>query len=435
MSFLKDFKGLNNSTGLTGIGGLFGITSANQAAAGGEYGKTPASSSFVRNVLVTLLSFIIMGFFAAITVNIKWINPLTEAVSNFSFSDIYYSILHDTGKPERSNAVTMVDIYQFQGRGKFATLIEEIEAQHPSVICIDAVFEGTRMDDQDGDMALAQVIDKYDNIVISMKLEEVHLQGDDWNAHKAIHSYFTEFVKTREAFCNMQRGNLYDAMKREISIKAYVDTMMYHSLIAETVNLYAGYDVTEGRRDNLKINYSPTDFPTIIPSEVKNNIELIQDRIVILGDLHDQIDQHWSPVGEKLPGAVILAYGIQTMLDKTEIVLPNWIIMALLSFAVVLIMLYIINTHSKITQNSTNLFVRFFLGSAYARGMIIFFYSALLLMISFVIFVKWHISINWGWALSGIAFLSTADNLFNAIQGYNVQRRMSRKVKKGIDVT
>lgn len=426
MRGLKEFKGLNGSTGLTGLGGLLGFASANQVAASTCPPKIQKGLSLVKNSIVTLLAFCIMGFFATITVNIKSLNPLTEAISKFSFTDIYYSILHDTGEPQMNHTVTIVDIYQFHGRGNFAELIEDIESLHPAVISVDAVFEGLKLEDQNGDMALADVVEKYDNIIFSMKMEEVHTEQGVWTSHQSIHSYFTDFTEPREAFCNMERGNLYDAMKREIPISAQVDSTLYHSMIVETANQYAGYDITQGRNDAIKINYSPTSFRILKPSEVKLHPELIKDRIVLLGDLHDQNDQHWSPLGEKLAGVNILAYGIHTMLNKTEVIQPHWSITCILSFLIVLTMLYIINFHSSKTQTSGNLIIRFLLGSAYVRSIIIFGYSSILLLTSFVIFSKWNISFGWGWALSGIAFLGTAGNLYNAIRGYYTEVTESR---------
>lgn len=423
MKGFRELIGLNESTGLTGLGGLMGFISANQAASNHGGQKSQEPRPLLKNVCVTLLAFAVMGFFALIMVKLPPLNPLTDTLANFSFTDIYYSVISESGTPVESKTVTIVDINQLEGRGNYADLLEEIESMHPAVICVDAVFEGVRLYDQEGDMQLADVVAKYDNIVFSMKMEELHTENNMWVSTASIHSYFTEFVDVREAFCNMPRGNLYDSMKREIPIAASVDSVMFHSMIVETVNTYARKDVTEGRNDAVKINYSPTSFPSLKPVEVKAHRELIEDRIVLLGDLHDQYDQHWSPLGEKLAGVSILAYGIQTMLDKKEVVKPHWTITCLLSFLVVLMMLYIINLHARWTKDSKNLVVRFLLGSDYARGLIIFASSSLLLMVSFLIFMKWNLSLSWGWAFSGVAFLSTAGNLYKAIRGYYLARK------------
>lgn len=426
MRGFKELIGLNESTGLTGLGGLMGFIGANQAASSHGGQKNQEQSPLLKNACVTLLAFAIMGFFALIMVKLPPLNPLTDTLANFSFTDIYYSVINETGAPVESKTVTIVDINQYEGRGNYADLLEDIEAMHPAVICVDAVFEGPRLYDQDGDMRLADVAEKYDNIVYSMKMEELHVENDMWVSTAPIHSYFTEFVDVREAFCNMPRGNLYDSMKREIPIAASVDSTVFHSMIVETVNAYAHKDVTEGRTDAVKINYSPTTFPSIKPAEVKAHRELIEDRIVLLGDLHEQYDQHWSPLGEKLAGVSILAYGIQTMLDKKEVIKPHWAITCLLSFLVVLTMLYIINLHSRWTKDSKNLVVRFLLGSDYARGIIIFAFSSLLLLVSFLIFMKWNLSLSWGWAFSGVAFLSTAGNLYKAIRSYYIARKQKK---------
>lgn len=429
MRGLKEFLRLNDSPGLTGLGGLFGFVSANQAASKHPMHQIPEPSSWLRNVCVTLLSFVIMGLFALIVVQIRPLNPLKETVANFSFTDIYYSML-STGEAEESHAVVVVDINQFEGRANFAKLLEDIESQHPAAICVDVVFEGVKLDDQDGDMLLADVAGRYDNIIYALKMEDLRDEGGLWVSSFPIHSFFAEFVDVREAFCNMPRGNLYDAMKREIPITARIDTTLYHSMVVETVNLYAHKDITNGRNDAVKINYKPTKFPCLKPAEVVSHRELIEDRIVLVGDLHEQYDQHWTPLGEKMAGVSILAYGIQTLLNQNEVKKPHLVVTFLLGFLVVLLMLYIIRAHARRTKDSHNLVVKYLLGSDYARSIIIFGYSSLLLMVSFLIFVRWNISLSWGWAFSCMAFLGTAGNLYNAIYGYYRANKEKKNVEK-----
>lgn len=372
----------------------------------------------IKNTVISLLAFIIMGFFVVIAVSIKSLNPLTETVSNFSFTDIYYSILHQTSTPQESKLISIVDINMFQGRGNFAKLLENIESMHPKAICIDAVFEGPHIDDPEGDMALADVAEKYCNIIFSMKMENLYDQDGMWTSNFPIHSFFTEYLSVKEAFCNMPRGNLYDSMKRSIPISACVDSVTYHSMIVETANMFAGKDVTKGSNDMVKINYSPLEFAKILPGDVLSHPELFDGRIVLLGDLHEANDQHWSPIGEKLAGVEILAYGIQTLLDKKEVIQPPLIVTCILSFLVIFAMCTIYDMHQNHTRDSSNLAVKYLIGSIYVWNIIIFFVSSVLVFISFIIFSKWNISLSWGWTLSTLAFLSTAENLYLSIGKY-----------------
>lgn len=387
-----------------------------------------------RHSAITLLAFAIMGFFAAVTVSIKSLNPLTEAVSKFSFTDLYYSILRTGRAPEESRVISIVDIYQFLGRGNYAKLLEDLESMHPKVICVDAVFEGMKPEDMEGDMALAEVVEKYDNIVFSMKMEELHEEGGLWVSTEQIRSFFTEFTDVKEGFCNMPRGNLYDEMKREIHTSAQVvvpagDTLKYSSMVVETANLYAGCDIIKGSDDVININYSPTHFPKMKPDEVLKHPEWVEGRIVYLGDLHDAVDQHWSPTGEKLPGVEILAYGTQTLLDKKEVINPHIAITCLLSFFWVLLMRCVLSFYSYYTKQSSRLVVKYIVGSSYGHSILVFIFTYGLLYISFVVFSKWNVSLNWGWALSGFAFLGTGENLYDAVNDYVtalIERRRSK---------
>lgn len=372
----------------------------------------------IKNSVITLLSFIIMGFFAAIIGYIKPFNPLKEAISSFSFTDIYYSILYTTSKPQESKLITIVDINLFQGRGNFAKLLEDIESMHPKVICVDAVFEGPHLDEPEGDMALADVADKNSNIIFSMKLEDLYEQDGVWTSKYPIHSFFESYIPVTEAFCNMPRGNLYDGMKREIPIRACVDSTTYHSMIVKTANLFAGQEVIKEDDDMLRINYSPLQFAKVLPGDVLNHPELFDGRIVLIGDLHEANDQHWSPIGEKLAGVEILAYGIQTLLNKSQVSQPSLLITYLLSFFVILAMCTLYDVHKNLTSRSSNMIVKFIISSSYAWSIIVFLVSSLLIFISFLVFAKWNLTLSWGWTLSCIAFISTSKNLYSSVNNY-----------------
>lgn len=383
--------------------------------------STNVMKSLKEHAAVTLLAFALMAFFALIVIAVRPLNPLKETIANFSFTDIYYSIL-STGEAQESHLVTIVDINQFRGRRNFAQLLDDIESHHPAAICVDAVFEGPDLADQEGDMLLADVVEHYDNIVFALKMEDIGLDAEgQWvSTSPPIRSYFSDFITpTRQAFCNMPRGNLYDAMKREVPITAIVDDTLCRSLIVETANLYAHRDITNGRTTPVRINYTPTNFPTLTPRQVAARPHDIEDRIVIIGDLHEQNDQHWTPLGTKIAGATILAYGIQTMLTRSEVASPPLAVTIALAFFIVVIMRIILKAHARRTMGSPRLVVKYLLGSDYARSIIIFAYSSLLLMISFLIFVRWNITLSLGWALSSMALLRTAENLYNAIHSYH----------------
>ncbi len=373
----------------------------------------------IENCLIAILAFIVMGFFAILLYNIKPLNPLTETISKFSFTDIYYGIIRQTSKPQVSKLISIVDINQFTGRGNFAELLSNIESMNPKVICVDAVFEGNHLDEPEGDMALADVAGKYKNIVFSMKMEDLYEENGEWVSTFPIRSYFANFVPVKEAYCNVPRGNLYDDMKRIIPIyNARADFRIYRSMIVETANMFAGKNVTKESKKEVAINYSPLEFAKIKPNDVLKHPELFDGRIVFLGDLHEANDQHWSPIGTKLPGVEILAYGVQTLLDKKEVKQPHHFVSHLLSFFVVLCVCVLYQFFTSRTRNSDNLLRKFLLGSTYMWNVILFMVSSILLFVSFIIFSNWNISLSWGWAFSCIAFVSTAENLYSSVYKY-----------------
>lgn len=369
---------------------------------------------------ITALSFAIMAFFAGLTLQVKPLDPLSGAIKNFSFTDIYYEILKETAPADTSDLITIVDMTQLYRRGEHAQALADIASLHPKAVGVDVVFD-VEKDDFEGNDSLMQVVAANDNIVFSFKLEGEY-QGDSIGFEEDTHSFFKQYIDFKEGFCNMPRGGLYDGMKREIPVEYRLNGEPCRSLIAQTANTYAGMDLFEGRTSDVKINYSPKVFRVIKPQDVKKHPEWIQDRIVFYGAMHEAADYHWTPVG-KIAGVVVLAYGVETVLQSTEIhELPFWGTL-IISFLFSLCVLYLQQNYRRITGSSKNLFVRFMLGSTYVLSICTFLFTSVLIGFCFLLFSVYGLSISLGWALSSIAFLTTSSNMYDAIKDYIVNKR------------
>lgn len=84
------------------------------------------------------------------------------------------------------------------------------------------------------------------------------------------------------------------------------------------------------------INFPSREFLEIEPSEIPDNIEKIRGKIVILGALRDEADQHPTPTELSMPGVRIHAHSLSTIIDReyfTQLTdAQNWIIALSLCF-------------------------------------------------------------------------------------------------------
>lgn len=383
----------------------------------------------LKNVTVVFLAALIMGFFALITVLTKPLAPVEEAIKNFSFTDIYYSIMTYTGEPEKSHLITIVDLTRLTNRSDIAQTLEDIEAGQPEVLGLDCVFDNEG-EDLIANADLINTVEKYDNMVFSLKFLDWQDEEKGWS--KAIHSFFADFIDIKEGTSNMPRGGLYDSMKRKVPRAEKLNGKYHPSLCAKIANCYAHRDITNGKTDDLNINFSPMEFSVLQPEEVLDHPELIKDRIVLLGCMYDDRDNHWTPVG-KIAGVELLAYGIQSLLTNKEVYEVPQVNFWIISLLIVLLVQIIQSDYLSHTSKSKNIFVRFVLGSTYILGIITFLFTSVFIGITFLLFKTYNVSFNLGWSMSVIAFLGTSRNMYAALKEYaNAYMDKHPKLKKYI---
>jgi len=386
-------------------------------------------NDLLRYVAIAVLAYLMMGFFALITLKFKPLDPLSSAVKNFSFTDIYYEILNESANRDTSKVVTIVDMTKLYRRGDLAKVMEDIESCHPKVIGVDVVFD-VEKDDFAGNDSLITVASMYDNIVFSMKL--LDYKDSEVGFTKEIHSFFGNYTPIKEGFSNMPRGGHYDSMKRILPLRYVSNGEEKPSLIAKTVSEYVGKDLwnEEGSKSELSINFSPMTFQVLDPDEVVLHPELIEGRIVLLGAMYEEVDTHWTPAG-KIAGVNLLAFAAQTLIDKKEVHQLPFLLQLLSSFILTLLIYSLQKQYTNKTNNSKKLFVRFILGSSYMFNVGMFFFTSILLGICFYIFAYTQVSINIAWALASLAFMSTSSNMLEALTNY-VKARIERKKQKYI---
>ena len=364
----------------------------------------------LKTLAVVGFSFLIVWGYAQIALNLSFLNPITEAVDNISFTDKYYQMR----EAKESRLVTLVDLTELYDRGEIAQAIEDIEACRPAVIGLDCVFEGEKPDVR-ADNAVRNVAKRYDNIVFSYKLLDE--QDDGTGYSRSIHSFFTDEMPVHEGVTNMKRDNLYNNIKRTLQLGWLLNGKKELSLVGEVVNLYAGSEIVTAKHDDEKINFSPTVFTKVKPSEVFQHREQIEGRIVLFGALADETDMHYTPLG-KMAGVELLAYATQTLLENKEIIKPSLWMQVLISILLVIMTNILQVTYLGWTSRSKSPIVFHVMGSTYVLGLVTFMWIALIVWIAFLCFGLYHVSIELKWTIAAMAFLSMSRSTYAACEEY-----------------
>ena len=350
--------------------------------------------SFAQHIMVTLLAVAIMGFFALITVLAKPLDPIKRAISDFSFTDVYYEI---QGSADTCRFITIVDLTKVTARGEIARVLTDIEKANPKVVGLDCVFDNEG-EDFEGNDSIIKVAETYKNIIFSEKM--LDWANDSVGYTKVIHSFFQDFVDIKEGTSNMPRS-LYDSMKRKLPLSEKYNGKRYPSLVVQIANEYAGKDMARGRTEDININFRRTAFRVLQPEEVKEHPELINGQIVLFGAMYKDVP-----------------------------VVPFCIISLLLIFVVQVMQA----SYLKKTSESKNMFVKYVIGSSYVLSILTFLFTSVFLGISFFVFSLFCISFNLAWALSVIAFLGTSRSMYAAIKDYADSMKDKYKVLKKINL-
>ena len=363
--------------------------------------------------IVAALAFVVLGIMAFFTFNLSFLNPIKKAVKEFSMTDLYYQILQETGNPNTSPLITIVDMTELISRQDLAQALEDIESCRPKVVGVDMVFEG-RKEDAAGDSMITAVAAHYENIIWSMKLYDY---VDDELEHMTdVRSFFTEDVEVKEGVTNMER-QLYGGVKRMMSQGWRLRGELKPSFIVSMANEYAGRQVAETSSTNVEINFTPTSFTVMPADSVLLHPELIADRIVLFGAMNEEVDMHYTPLG-KIAGIQLLAYGIQTLLKQNDIIEIKGFWFWVVTFVLVAITYWLRKQRKEWVEARPRASQRLLLGFPIVGSIIAFLWMALLMWVAFVLFCGYEISFNLGLTFSAIAFLGTAESSYKSLLNY-----------------
>lgn len=355
-------------------------------------------------------AFVIVWGYALIALNLSFLNPISDAIKSFSITDKYYQMMDE----RESQAIVIVDLTPLRDRGDIALALREIVECQPAVIGVDCIFEGEKPDTL-ADNALRELAAECPNIIFSYRLLDEQPDGIGYT--KSVHSFFVDEIPVREGVTNMQRDNLYSGIKRKLNPGWTLNGEKRASFVGELVNLYAGKEMMRVDDDALKINFAPTEFLVIPPSEILASREEIEGRIVLFGTMTDETDMHYTPLG-KMAGVKLLAYATQTVIEGSQVrKLPLWLL-------VIGSLLWVMLTNAmqeaviRLTSGSKRLFVRHIIGSGYVRGLITFVWVAAFVWAAFICFSLYNMSIEIAWAIAAIAFLGTSRDFCELCENY-----------------
>lgn len=369
--------------------------------------------------IVTILAFIFMGVLAFVTINVDFLNPIEQAFSNYSMSDMYYQIERHGVEPETSELITIVDMTDYYYRGDLAEILMKINDMNPRAVGVDIIFEGVR-DDAAGNEFLQDAVQSMgEKAVFATKLKDF----DDENEHftALVSSFFSDSIRVQQGYANLT-DNMEDRNIRDYTVSQQLNDSIVYSFPYMLAHLID--EEIQPTDKVLHIDYSNTIFPIVKASELDKYENLITGHIVMVGTLHEEQDMHLSPIG-KMAGIEIQTYALKTILERKTITdSPEWLnfLLAFIVCFLIELSLYVLGIFtSKFDKNTI---ISFFDRSGILTTIVVLLWLIGINWAGYIIFNKYGIYVDMILVLALVAMLIAAREIYEAfIQSWAINHK------------
>lgn len=354
-----------------------------------------------REMVITAVAFLLIGFLRFVTFHVDVFNPVAQAIKGFSTTDVFYDMML-ASPADTSSTIVMVDITTLHDRDSIATALEEVDALEPAAIDIDVVFEHPK--EPVGDTHLFNVVATLSNAVFSFKMMDPDRKKNEFT--RQVHSFFAEDLGVTEGFVNVDRR-----MTREIPLFLDMGGKTYPSVIVRMMEVLQGKPFPQEGKKKQMIDYEPTVFRVIPYDSIQHYAQYITGHIVMFGGAYESVDMLYTPIGQ-LHGINVLCYAMKTMLEMKQRInctgLTYWLLAIFFSYiGVCLIMAY----KDKVLSMKNGRILTDILRTIFITSVYIFLLMAVFVTIAYIFFDKWRINFDLTPTLTVMALTTMAADI------------------------
>lgn len=283
--------------------------------------KTAILKSAGITLLAFVLSFVLTAPFVATTGSLF----SAPESGDFILADMFAQVADRRPVRQFEDRIVVVDIGR-DGRKEIAELVELLSLCGPKAVGVDVLFEEPSADDS----RLIEALRGFPGLVLPVALAE-HYDSVSASGNRKEQRFD---IEARQFFADSLPMLRYGAAN--LPTRSYKGTVReyvtdYHLADGETMPslgmlLLEGVDsvtAAEWRSYGAKpltIAYHSRDFLVIPIDRARENAEKFADKIVLVGATDDLSDCHATPVDSKMPGVLIHAHALATMLDGTRVI-------------------------------------------------------------------------------------------------------------------
>ena len=340
-----------------------------------------------KALVATALVLLIAWIGKAVVVNTNAFNPLSTALDQVHFSDIYFHG-HRGHNAEAEQDMVLVDIQYLHDREEIATLIDSISAQRPRVVALDVIFPQSVSLDPVADSHLMAAVAACPQVVLAQNA--VPLPDGGWRMER---SFFADDYS--EGIVNMPASVVRYAEPRFDTLPTF----------AAQVTALSSANRQQPTASSL-IDFGGANLMQWTPGAEDFYLPALTDKLVFVGDLGDLRDYHNIPVGaggqSRMSGTEVHALATAALLsDNSYHTLPRWLGIVLQIIIIFLFcwLLYVL------PQTMDN----------WVSGALQLVFMLLMLPVCYLFFVGLHIVCSPTLAIVGFGLAGLAKNIVDAI--------------------
>ena len=332
----------------------------------------------------------------------------SAGITDYDSSDFYQFVANARNERLLDNHIVIVPIDTLS-RMDIATLVEDISLCNPAAIGLDVFFGYVA----DHDSLLLELLKQEPRLVLPMGVDA---EGDEgWKARNA---YLFDSTQQQRGVINLNISTPYSVVRNfrpyyqtDRGKIPHFTTALARMAVPESETHLQQWlsQASHGEEDEegqvVYINYGSREYEIIEPSQVIEKPEALENKVVLLGTLNDMQDVHITPISEQMPGILIHAYTLSTILDADELTpLPKW---AQWLLAIVLSLCFVMVSSASLNYRASNLFMRLFQIAMFL----------LVVVCGTLLFFHLHLIVDLTFPLSLIALGLLALDLWNGILG------------------
>ena len=346
-----------------------------------------------------------------------------EKEMDFQISDIYNAVEENKSVHVSSPDIVVVSVDN-HNRDELLGDIRKISSAHPAAIGMDVYFKVSKENIKD--TALIETIMHTERLVGATGLK------DDPNRiffMKDPLSFFEEEFKPLVGFINVDADQSRNVIRtfHPYVLTAKGDTLKSFELVlASLIQPEKAAELLARGNEYETIDFISYDIPVIDVELLSDEmlaldsslLKELEGKMVFIGDIRDYDDMHVTPLHGLMPGVMVHAYALETILHSSYIettpVWKNWLIAIVIS----LVFLTVLLIAKRRMSNAGNLLVRV--------SQFVFMY--ILVVFGCAIFGQSHVYVDFAPSVLMLGFGALAFDLWFAIYGIitNIYSRIQK---------